>query len=450
MKNIVSRWSIPSALLAASLTTSCSQEANQLLCAALDGELSCQGFIQAGASISGQPGIDAFFVTSGNFRGEAAILRARLQTAVGDMVDAVGLEATGKLKEDVALLVEHVQDGFGGKIQGGLTLEFVPPQCEINAEVQVQAAASCDVEVDPGTLELECRGECIAKADVMVDCDGSAEIRCRGTAPRFECTGSCTGTCDLEPGGAECEGTCNGTCELDGTVECAGECMGDVDGDNNCTGECDVRSGARCEGTCMGSCEITAPDITCNGECKGECLYTPPEGGCEASANVSCEASADASVRCEGECRGEFEPPDVTAECEATARAEADFSAECRPPEVGITFNFSAELEGDLEAQLEFEVQMVAFGRAYGEFVASLEKLDLIVEAGEALVNAGASAVQDGLERIVDARADFGAQFRASCAIAELPVAVNVIGSGVASLEDSASAASQVTSALGG
>ncbi|HEX2879421.1 MAG TPA: hypothetical protein VHO25_07775 [Polyangiaceae bacterium] len=430
--------------------------------------IEAQGDVAGSASISGIKSIDAFFSATLSLQSQTALLRAEVLGVLNEMTAILGVEAGATIDEAAA----NVSGGldFNGAIDGGLTLDYQPAQCSVSAKASVEAAAKCDVMASAGSVEVECKGECVAEASAMLDCGASAELQCKGTAPAFACEGECKGSCELSAG-AVCEGTCqgscvvdgsvacDGSCVLDGTVACDGTCLGTEQGGMcegecqlnagaMCTGECKVRAGAKCEGECQGSCELSA-GATCEGECKGECTYTPPSGSCEAGAQASCQGSANASVQCSGECKGEVEPPEVKAECEATAKAEASFSAECTPPQIGISYNLSAEVAADVDASAEISAKVEAFGKAYGKLLAQGARIQGILTASAALPEAGANAVT-GAVNDLRGNADLNAQilFQAGCALGEVPKAAGIITASLTDLEASASGIATVSTAL--
>lgn len=435
------------ALLVGAGLTACGDDSNPLteivegICPAL----TCNTYAEVGGSVSGIPSIDAFFSAAVNFEAEAAILEAEVAAALERMAVIAGAEVDADIGTTAANIAAKVEAGFDGKLDGSITASFEPPRCEISAEATIDAAASCDVDIEPGEVTVECQGRCEAEASVMAECSADVELKCTGTAPSFECTGTCQGACEVAAG-AECSGTCKGTCELDGTAACDGECLGTEEG-GMCTGECDLNAGASCEGTCKGTCELEVA-AECTGECKGECTYTAPEAGCEGGAKATCEGSASASVECEGECKGDVVPPAVDAECEASVQAEANFEAECFPPSLALSYELNAELQADAEASAEFEAELEAFGTAYAELLASGAKLELVLDAGNGLIAAAEGAVESTL-REIEADGSIAVVFGAACALEELPNAGSAIESGVSSVTSSGDAVAAVSGAIG-
>jgi hypothetical protein len=234
----------------------------------------------------------------------------------------------------VDALIAAIEADVSANASGGLTVNYAPPRCEANVSVAVEAQAKCevkaecDVTVDPGSVEVECKGTC----------EGSCEGECTGG---FEC--------DLRAGGT-CEGECKGSCELEAAATCTGTCHG------SCTGTCSSYNGnnecaGACDGECTGTCELSAA-ATCEGTCTGSCKVEV-EADCEGEA-PKCSGACDGT--CSGSCKGSATPPSVQGECEASAdcraqaKAQASASVECTPPSLEVGFEFS----GDASAQAAF------------------------------------------------------------------------------------------------
>jgi hypothetical protein len=284
-------------------------------------------------------------------------------------------------------------DAFKVKAKGTLTVKVTPPVCEAsisakaNCQAKCSASGTCDIKANPptcegGKLEVACKGECTAKANATLSCEGS-------------CSGECTGSCSAE-GGVECKGKCDGTCEASGTGTGTG-----------------IQADGTCDGVCKGTCAVTAPKATCKGSCKGQC-------------SASCTGSATASVKCDGECKGDYEPIKCTggelkggcqvdAKCDANCDASVKAKAECRPPAVEVAFSgavdaeAAAKLQATIKANLGviFALQarlkgMVDIGATISANVDSFVEikkpclLAMIVAIGEALDNVNASVSASG------------------------------------------------------
>jgi len=385
-----------------------------------------EAYVNGQASISGVAEIDAFFSAALELETAMNTTAADIRAELDAMAVSVGLEP-GAAGADIAGAVNARFDAAGS-----VTIDFKPPRCEASVEVSAQAAAECDVMVDPGEVSVACEGSCEVEAGVAVDCGAEANLRCTGTAPNLQCDGMCSGTCAADvSGGATCEGTCKGTC--------SGECSL-----TNTSGECE----GKCMGTCTGTCEVELKaEAMCNGECQGQCTYTPPEGMCEASASAKCEAMAEGSVECEGKCEGNFEPPSVSAECEASVEAKAKAKAECKPPELAIVIEFDANF--DASARAEFKAWLEGFKGHYSALLALRARADLIVDAALGLSAAAEGAVSATFDTLA-VEGDFKAKFGGACALKNLPDAISGIGSATTNVQGELSAAVEVTGAISG
>lgn len=386
-----------------------------------------EGIIAGNASISGIVEVDAFFGAVVDLSAAASNVQATFRAELDAMALSVGLEP-GAAAADISAAVKG---RFDAALDGGIQIKFKPAECKASVEVAAKAAAECDVEVDPGSVEVKCEGSC--QADVMAEasCDANAEVKCVGTAPNLECMGECSGECNLEVA-AECSGTCRGTCN--------GECSV-TDSMGNCAGGC--------AGECQGTCELNAGG-SCEGKCEGSCEYTPPDAQCEANAEVRCEAMAGASIECDGQCEGSVEPPEVSAECEATVEAKAEASVECTPPELDVTYQWSAEFEGDLEAQAQFKAWLTGFKGQYSAMIAATAKIEgHLLPALELVVGAGADAVGSVVGEL-SGSGNIKTSFGAVCAVAELDDVGVVLQGSIDNLSASASAFGEISGSIGG
>jgi hypothetical protein len=366
-----------------------------------------EGTAEGNFSISGIPNVDGFFAAVVRLNEASAQVTGNIQGELDAIAVSLGLEK-GAGGADIKAALEAK---IAANLEGGLSIEFAPPKCEVSASATIEATASCDVEVDAGEVSASCEGSCEAEVSASgeVECGAEAEVVCEGTAPNFACEGTCTGSCELEAG-ASCEGTCQGECEGTCTV---------TNADGSCNGSC--------EGECKGSCELTA-GASCEGKCTGSCSYTPPDAKCEASASASCKADveAEASVECTGSCDGKVTPPSASAECEASAQAEAEVSAECTPPSLEVNYELSAEVAADADATLEFNAWLSGFKGHLSALVAASAKADILADAALDLAASGKGAVVgvfDGLATSGDLKTSIGA----GCAVAELGPAVELV-----------------------
>ena len=385
-----------------------------------------KGILEGNASISGIASVDAFFGAVVDFQGAVNGVNANIRAELDKMALSVGLPA-GSSGADIKAAI---QGKISGAVSGGLKIKYEPAKCQASVEVAASAAAECDVDVDPGSVEVRCEGSCNIDASAQADCSASGELKCVGTAPNLECSGSCKGSCNLEVA-ATCEGTCRGTCNGTCSVQ---------DASGNCAGSC--------EGTCEGSCELSAGG-SCSGKCEGECTYTPPGAECEANVQARCEAMAEANVKCNGGCEGNATPPMVKAECEATVEAKAQASVECTPPAVEIAWQWSAELEGDVNAQAEFKAWINNFRLQFGALLAATKKATILVEVGSKLSGAANAAVK-GAANELKTSGDLKASIGAGCALGQLEAVGQIVSSAGGSLQASLSASAEVTAAVGG
>jgi hypothetical protein len=347
-------------------------------------DLGCpeDGIAQGNASISGLASIDAFFGAVISVRDAAANANASMRAELEGMAASLEIEGAAELSMDElsARISSELQAKFEVYVDGGLTVRFQEPRCQANMEVVAAAAAECDVEAAPGSVEVECAGSCEIGLEAQAQCSAEGNLSCTGQAPQFDCSGgTCSGNCEADVA-FECEGSCSGTCQGTCTACAGGECETDQDGFvTNCAGSC--------EGECDGSCELEAGGH-CDFRCEGSCEYTPPEGvECEAGATATCDVSASAEVECEGKCEGEVSPPEVSAECKASVEAKASAEIECTPPSLSIEFQFSANLSADERA--EFRVWLEGFKARFAGMLAVNAKLEFI---GEAMVDLTAAA----------------------------------------------------------
>ncbi|EYF05867.1 Hypothetical protein CAP_2869 [Chondromyces apiculatus DSM 436] len=387
--------------------------------------LTCSGggVLEGRANISGTASIDAFFGAVVDFTGAANGVTANVRTQLDAMAASLGLEA-GAPAADIRAALEAK---ISANVSGGLTVKAEPPRCEASVEVTASAAASCDVNVDPGSVEVRCEGSCTIDASAQADCSANGTLTCKGQAPNLECEGKCTGDCDLEVA-AQCEGTCRGTCN--------GECSV-RDSAGNCKGTC--------SGTCEGTCELTAGG-SCTGKCEGSCEYTPPSGSCSANAEVRCEASAQANVQCKGGCDGKVTPPSVSAECKASVEAKAEASVECKPPSLEVSWQFAAGVNAD--AQADFRAWVGNFKGQFSALLAAFAKAEILVDTGANLIGAADGAVKGVVDNL-SASADLKASIGAGCALAELPNVATAINGAAGGLQESVSAVVEIQGAVG-
>jgi hypothetical protein len=399
------------------------------------------GVIDGNASISGFVSIDAFFGAVIDVRAAALDVSGTVRAQLEGIAASLQIEgyAEMSLSDLSAAVTAGLEAKFAASIEGGITISFEPPKCEANVELAVEAAAECDVEVDPGMIEAKCMGSCEVSAEVAAECEASGTLECTGQAPSFDCMGSCSGSCQLEVA-AGCEGTCQGTCDGACSACTGGNCETDMNGAvTNCNGSCDAM--------CSGTCELSAGG-SCDGRCEGECTYMPASGGCEANATAKCDVSAMADVECQGKCEGSVEPPMVSAECQASVDAKAEASVECTPPSLSVEFQFAGGLDAD--AQAEFRIWLEGFKGRFAAMLAASAKLERVNIAAQGLITASGGAVADVA---VDLQANGGLDLKGGvgivCAINELKVVPDALAEATASITGSISAVGSISGAVG-
>lgn len=248
----------------------------------------CRGDFGASAAAAE---FEAFMMATYELHEAATQTRASLHEACSQMAAELGVtpaasgtsdEATRALCEQVATALRTELAAAGEGSETTVEVRTQPPHCEARFESYAECAASCDVSVTPGELEL----------------------RCSGGEVRGSCAASCTGSCAVEVHGA-CTGTCEGFCE--------GECRQRAE-DGSCAGQCD--------GTCQGEC-VTEAAAECSGECRGSC-------------SVEWERPY---------CTGNYDPPQVNADCNAACEAHVDASLECRPGQAELIVSGGPDAE---------------------------------------------------------------------------------------------------------
>ncbi len=260
-------------------------------------ECLCGDISDGNSGITGNAKVDSFFAAVIALDASTGIVNSKVEDALADLRVTLGLSADASLEE----IRTAIDDAFS---TAGVTFNasYEPAECRADVDVAAQAAAECDVTVDPGEVDIRCEG------------------RCEGT-----CQGGCTGECRLPSVEAYCEGTCHGSCSIESTTECYGTCYG------ACSGTCSYEVGGECQGSCSGTCTgrcETRIEGSCTGECHGECGVIVDSGECNAQCEATCEG------HCEGSCEGTVRPPSMDADCEAQFEARVEASVECDPPQI--------------------------------------------------------------------------------------------------------------------
>ena len=294
--------------------------------------------------------LEAFLLATSKFIGSAADVERSVIDTCKDMGETLGIPAAEMNPSGNTPPVRAACDPVSAKIQSEIQhlrvsaqLQVVvaarPPVCEVSVDAYAGCMAECDVEVEPGQVDLQCeggelRGQCSA------ECSGRCAVRASGS-----CQGSCEGTCS-----AGCQGTCNGVCH--GTCSAQGP-----------NGECQ----GRCDGECQGSCEGG-----CTGQCQGQCV-AEVSGGCEGECRGGCSVEFQ-----EPRCTGVVEPPRANVDCEAACDARFEAEANCRPGELYVDVQGSITDEGrvgrlrnavqsGLPALMAFNAKLDRMAQAGGE-----------------------------------------------------------------------------------
>ena len=381
-----------------------------------------EGLIEGNASISGIASIDAFFGAVIDVRAAAGSISASVRAELDALALSVGLEAGAPAADIRGAIEAHV----AAHVSGGLTVSWQAPKCEASLEVSAAAAAECQADVEPGSVEVSCEGKCSIDASAQADCSASGTLTCNG--PMAQCSGSCSGTCELTAA-ASCSGTCRGTCN--------GTCSV-TDANGNCNGMCD--------GTCQGSCELAAGG-SCSGSCQGSCEFEAPS--CEGGFEAKCEASAEANIDCKGSCEGQATPPSVSAECQATVDAKAEANLECTPPAVDIAWQWSAAVMGDAQAQADFQAFIGSFKARFGGLLAVRVQAAALADVGDDLIAATDGAVGD-LIGALTGEANLKVSIGAGCAALEAPNVVVVLGGQVDGVLQAGADIGEIVASVGG
>lgn len=374
-----------------------------------------EAFLNGKFAVSGIAEVDAFFSATLDVSGAINTTAANIEAELKGLYALVGAEGAADFKGALEAKLSAWVD-----IDAGIQVKAEPARCEASLDVTAKAAAECDVEAKPGSVEVSCEGSCKVDVAAQADCRAAGGLTCKGQAPQLSCSGSCSGGCNLEVAAA-CDGTCRGQCD---GMDFEGRCQG------MCQGECDLGAGGSCAGKCTGSCE-----------------YDPGMADCQADAEVRCSASAEANVKCEGGCDGKATPPSVSAECEATVEAKAEASVQCYPPSLDIQYKLNVAAGSD--GELEFRAFISTFKLRYSALLAAMAKAEGLVKVTATLGDAGVSAV-NGAAAELKASGDLKASLGAACAITLLPQAANLLTEAGGKLKGQLDAAVMVSTSIGG
>jgi hypothetical protein len=340
--------------------------------------------------------VSTFLTATSRFASASASLDASLRQTCGKMGRELGVGLSGDTRatcDAVSRALREEMDALRSESGLEIAIHAVPPHCEVRMDAYASCAAECDVNVEPGSVELECRGGYVAG----------------------RCSGECTGQCDVGATAA-CQGTCEGTCSGGCTGVCTGQCDGKCSA-TNAAGECE----GRCEGTCYG---------TCSAGCQGSC-----EGSCWAEAHAHCQGSCRGGCSVEVErpyCTGEVEPPRVSAECQAGCDARAHAEAECTPGKVDVAITGGRAADSPRAERVRRALEA-----GHGELSAIRASLGYMRRSGRDLVGATANLRGTGRELGVGA-------------VACITEAAAVVASATASVSVSIEVSASVSASAGG
>jgi hypothetical protein len=375
-----------------------------------------KGVADGNAAISGVASIDAFFASVIRFKGVARGVENGLKGQLDLIRSDFGIAADADLGA-------QLDAQFKANLEGSAEFKVDPPRCDVDISASLKAKARCEGEVNPGMVEVECKGGCEVDATVEAKCDAGAKLECTFVPPDLSCSGSCSGSCQAPMVNAACSGTCRG--------ECSGTCSAYV---KNASGEAECAGS--CSGMCMGSCEVEVTGGECEGSCKGECTVTDPEGGCKAAIRAECKAEANASVMCEGKCTGDIEPPSAKVECEASAKAEAKMNVQCTPPRVTFAYKLKAATGAEVQVRAKFEAALkLLVNSRIPALKAELARAGKVREAGLGLASSAGSALEAGFNEAVDGDSSLRVKVGVLCAVDELDEVGAVIESSANSLK---------------
>ena len=411
-------YTIPGVLLGAAGATSCDKLAEAVpgvgdVCGP------CGTVASGDLSISGDAKLDGFFAAVGSLQNATASIQGDFEGNIMALADVYGV---GQAKFDATLVdkvIGAVKADVAANVQGGLTVNYKPPQCSADVNVSVQAQAQCEVKggcdakVTPGSVSVKCEGTCSGKCSG--GCTGSAS--CVVKAPTVNCEGTCEGTCEMSAA-ANCTGTCHGTCSgtcsaTDANGQCQGTCTG-----GTCQGSCELKAAAKCTGTCHGSCTVE-------------------QGSAQCTAEAECNGSCDAE--CSGGCQGSVTPPSASASCDASAKcnaqasAQANASLKCTPPSLDLSYGFQANVNA--AGQANFVARLGEFKARGAAIVQGAARLTALVDGkidGKVVINpsplASLKASLQGFAS-ADAIADFNIPAgRLICVVPAFTAAVSGLG----------------------
>lgn len=383
-----------------------------VMCTALVLSMSCGGALPGGGGLGGLSAdcsgdfgagaaaakLEAFLTATNDFTTTAGEINTALIQACKDMGSELGLPAADMEPQGDTPAVRAACAPVAAKIQAELAdlratahLEIVivatPPVCEVSIDAYGGCMAECDVEYQPGSVDVQCEGGEL-RGGCSAECTGQCSVEASG-----QCSGACEGTCS-----GSCTGTCSGACEgTCATRNAEGQCEG------RCNGTCRGTCSAGCTGSCSGQCSVQASG-SCSGECRGGCSveFTAPR------------------------CTGVVRPPQASADCQASCDARLDAQAECRPGQATI------DIRGDVASNVEERV-----GRLRQAIESGMPVVGVLARKMRRLAVSGAAMIRAGAD-VPDAVASLGVNATrcAGQAVAALPQATAQIS---VSIEVSAS-----------
>ena len=121
-----------------------------------------EGIVQGNASISGIVSVDSFFSAVIEVRNAAFVVSGTVRAELEGMAASLEIEGYANMSLDQlsAAVVAGLDAKFAANVQGGLTIKYEAPRCEASVDIAVSAAAECDVNVEPGSIEASCSGSC--------------------------------------------------------------------------------------------------------------------------------------------------------------------------------------------------------------------------------------------------------------------------------------------------
>jgi hypothetical protein len=182
---------------------------------------------------------------AGNFAADAkanGTIRAFVQASsdlgvTAEQMEAQVADACTRMGMDLGLAPQQMQPagGPGGRAQGAcgpvaaridailraagnvqLAISYAPPECRFAADAYASCAASCNIQLDAGSIIAHC-----APGHLSGTCQGTCQGGCDGV-----CNGSCQGQCSAAGPNGQCAGECSGTCHGTCSATCHAQCQG--------------------------------------------------------------------------------------------------------------------------------------------------------------------------------------------------------------------------------